>query len=52
LVGDVRCDVDEAIADAVALEDVGVRLLADLALELLPGVADQILLLFFDHFLL
>jgi len=49
---DVRRDVNEAIADAVALEDVGVRLLADLALELLPGVADQILFLFFDHFLL
>ena len=53
LVGrDVRLDVDEAIADPVALEDVGVWLLADLALKLLPGVADQILFLFFDHFLL
>ena len=45
-------DIDQPVAEPIAFENIGIRLLADLALELFPSVADEVLFLFLYHFLL
>ena len=45
-------NVDQSVADPIRLEDIWVRRLADLALELLPHVRDLVRLLFDLHLLL
>jgi len=49
---DVVLDVDQPVLVVVGLEDVRVRLLADLALKLLPSVGYQVLVFFLLHLLL
>ena len=51
LFGDVLLNVNQAVANAIGPEYVGIWLLADLTLKLLPSVGDKIFLLLLGHLL-
>ena len=52
IIRNVLFHIDESVRNAVWSEDVWVGLLADFALELFPGIGDQVFLLLLGHLLL
>lgn len=50
--GDILLNIDQSVGIAVGPEDIWIRLLADFALELLPGIRNQVLLFLLCHLLL
>lgn len=52
VLGNVLLHIDEPVRYAIGSENIRIWFLADLTLELLPGVGNQILLLLLGHLLL